>query len=142
MTDVVNAETRSRMMAGIRGRDTKPEIIVRKCLHATGFRFRLQQRIGKTKPDLVLSKWKTCIFVNGCYWHRHEGCRLASTPKTNADFWKKKFKENVERDRRNIAELEAAGWRVGVVWECSVRAGKLTEGRIRSLMAQEGSWVL
>ncbi|MDG1156597.1 MAG: very short patch repair endonuclease, partial [Litorivicinaceae bacterium] len=95
MVDIVNPETRSRMMANIRSKDTKPELTVRKHLHKMGFRFRLNYIVGSTKPDLVLPRWKTCVFVHGCYWHRHEGCKLASEPKSNTAFWKSKFNQNV-----------------------------------------------
>lgn len=121
--DIVTKTTRSRMMAGIRNKNTKPEIKVRQYIHSLGVRFRLHKRIGYTRPDLTLPKWNLCIFVHGCYWHRHEGCRLASTPKTNQDFWRRKFEENVIRDKKNISYLQGMGWKVLVIWECSTRDG-------------------
>lgn len=119
--DIVDTETRSRMMAGIKGRNTKPEMLVRRFLHANGYRFRLHRRDLPGSPDIVLPKFMTCIFVHGCFWHRHPGCRYATTPKTNGDFWAKKFESNVERDIRSKAALEEAGWSVLVVWECEIK---------------------
>ncbi len=124
MTDVVDASTRSRMMAGIRSRDTKPEMQVRKHLHASGFRFRLNVHSLPGSPDLVLAKWRTVIFVHGCFWHRHAGCSLAYTPKSRQAFWLDKFEKNVARDAAAIAALKAAGWHVIVVWECTLRTAQ------------------
>ena len=138
--DTVSQKIRSRMMAGIRNKDTKPEILVRKHLHSLGFRFRLHRRIGKTRPDLVLPRWKTCIFVHGCYWHRHEGCKLASEPKSNTAFWKSKFNKNVERDKRNVKELRSLGWSVGIIWECSVRSGTFLETQVKELITKRDCW--
>ena len=121
MADVVDANTRSRMMAGIKGKNTTPEVRLRKALHRTGFRFGLHSSKLPGKPDIVLPKHRTVIFVHGCFWHRHEGCRNASVPKSNAAFWEEKFIRNVERDSSNVASLIKAGWRVGIVWECAVR---------------------
>lgn len=119
--DVVDSATRSRMMSGIRSRDTKPEMTVRKYLHAKGFRYRLHTRTLPGSPDLVLPKYRTAIFVHGCFWHRHPGCRYTTTPASNVERWDQKFRANMERDARKQAELEAAGWRVIVVWECELR---------------------
>ena len=138
--DIVSQKIRSRMMAGIRHKDTKPEMLVRKHLHSLGFRYRLHRRVGKTRPDLVLPRWKTSIFVHGCYWHRHEGCKLASEPKSNTAFWKNKFSQNVERDRRNVEELRSLGWSVGIIWECSVRNGKFMEAKLRELITNRDCW--
>lgn len=121
MTDIVDAPTRSRMMAGIRSADTKPEIIVRQYLHARGFRFRLHRRDLPGRPDVVLPKYGAVVFVHGCFWHRHAGCRYASTPATRPEFWQGKFAGNVTRDRRNIDRLLERGWRVCVIWECGLR---------------------
>lgn len=118
MADIVDRATRSRMMAGIKTRDTTPERLVRSHLHRAGLRFRLQAAELPGRPDLVLPRWNAVVFVHGCYWHRHPGCRYATTPATNVSFWKKKFDANVSRDTRNIAALRRAGWRVFVVWEC------------------------
>ena len=121
MTDVVDARTRSRMMSGIRGKDTRPEMLVRRELHRRGFRFRLHDPRLPGRPDLVLPKHSAVIFVHGCYWHRHEGCRFATTPATRREFWLAKFEANVQRDRRDQAALRASGWRIFVVWECALR---------------------
>lgn len=108
-------------MSAIKDRDTKPEVMVRKLLHALGYRFRLQRKDLPGRPDIVLPKYKTAIFVNGCFWHRHKGCKLASTPSSNSAFWQKKFAANVERDVRNYAALQEMGWNVLVIWECEVK---------------------
>lgn len=105
-------------MARIRGKDTGPEIAVRKALHAAGFRFRLHDSRLPGRPDLVLPKWRSLIFVHGCFWHRHPDCRFAYTPKSRVDFWEGKFASNVARDARNEAEAERLGWHVIVIWEC------------------------
>ena len=110
---------RSALMARIRGRDTEPEMIVRRLLHAMGYRFRLHARDLPGRPDIVLRSRRTVIFVHGCFWHRHD-CGLAYTPKTRREFWQKKFAGNVERDRRARNKLEEAGWNVIVVWECQL----------------------
>lgn len=119
--DIVSAKKRSEMMSGIRGRNTCPELLVRSYLHASGFRFRLHLRELPGSPDLVLPKYQACIFVHGCFWHRHEGCRYATTPATRTEFWAQKFDGNVTRDRRNVQSLLDAGWRVLIVWECGLR---------------------
>ncbi|MBJ3764638.1 DNA mismatch endonuclease Vsr [Maribius pontilimi] len=121
MADTVSPEVRSRMMAANRRRDTGPELLVRRHLHARGLRFRLDVRKLPGSPDLVLARHRAAIFVHGCYWHRHQGCRFATTPKSNQAFWTTKFARNVERDERAIATLLHMGWRVGVVWECALK---------------------
>ena len=121
MTDIVNKETRSRMMSGIRGKDTQPELLLRRALHARGFRYRLHVKTVSGRPDLVLPKHKVAIFVHGCFWHRHEGCRFASTPKTRHEFWAAKFAANVRRDQKVVAELLLEGYRIATVWECALR---------------------
>ncbi|NNJ14574.1 DNA mismatch endonuclease Vsr [Pseudomonas putida CSV86] len=128
--DIVDTATRSRMMAGIKGRNTKPEVFVRRFLHANGYRFRLHRRDLPGSPDIVLPKFMTCIFIHGCFWHRHPGCRYATVPKTNADFWEKKFGSNVERDMRNKAALEEAGWSVLIIWECEIKHSLATLERM------------
>jgi DNA mismatch endonuclease, patch repair protein len=122
--DTVDTETRSRMMRGIRGKDTKPELAVRKLLHASGFRFRLHDVKLPGKPDIVLSRHKLCIFVHGCFWHRHNGCKYTTFPKSRVDFWKKKFDETVVRDAKNISSLLGNGWRVLELWECGIKHRK------------------
>jgi DNA mismatch endonuclease (patch repair protein) len=119
--DIVSAKKRSEMMSGIKGRNTRPEMLVRSYLHAKGFRFRLHLRDLPGSPDLVLPKYRACIFVHGCFWHRHQGCRYATTPATRADFWEQKLEGNVTRDHRNVQLLLEAGWRVLIVWECGLR---------------------
>lgn len=126
MVDVVDAITRSRMMSGIRGRHTKPELFVRSFLHRAGLRFRLHGKLPG-KPDLVLPKYRTAVFVHGCFWHRHEGCHYATTPANNAEFWREKFAENVARDARVQRRLMEHGWRVEVVWSCQLSEPMLTE---------------
>jgi DNA mismatch endonuclease (patch repair protein) len=121
MADVVDGPTRSRMMAGIRGRDTRPELELRRALHARGFRFRVHVRELPGRPDVVLPKWNAVVLVHGCFWHRHEGCRYATTPATRQDFWEAKFAATMSRDVRNVAALRQAGWRTATVWECELR---------------------
>ncbi|WP_312602646.1 very short patch repair endonuclease [Pseudomonas luteola] len=119
--DVVDRATRSRMMSGIRGKNTRPEIIVRKFLHACGYRFRLHRKDLPGRPDIVLPRFKTCIFIHGCFWHHHKDCKYASLPKTRADFWAEKLQGNVERDQRAQKALIDAGWRVLTIWECELK---------------------
>lgn len=118
--DTVDGVTRSKIMSRVRGKDTGPELIIRKALHRSGFRYRLHAKDLPGSPDLVFPKYKAVIFVNGCFWHRH-GCHMTTTPKTRQAFWEKKFKENVERDKRVVEELIGAGWRVLTIWECTLR---------------------
>lgn len=120
MTDIVDRKTRSRMMAGIRGKDTKPEMIVRSFLHRQGLRFRLHQRNLPGRPDLVLRRFCTVIFVHGCFWHRHRNCRFSYMPASNRQFWLRKFADNVERDKKKTVKLRRLGWRVLVAWECAL----------------------
>ena len=108
-------------MSRIRSKDTKPEILVRKGLHARGFRFRLQDRRLPGRPDIVLPKWGVVIMVNGCFWHGHKGCRYASRPKSNTEYWLPKIERNIHRDEVTSAHLEALGWKVLTVWECELR---------------------
>ena len=112
---------RSRMMSSIRGKDTWPERMLRSRLFASGFRYRLHVRSLPGSPDLVFPKYRAVVFVHGCFWHRHQGCRFAATPRANADFWERKLQGNVDRDTRHTAALRTLGWRVAVVWECSLR---------------------
>ena len=120
--DVHDKETRSYNMSSIKGKDTKPEEIVRKYLFSQGFRYRKNDRRLPGKPDIVLPKYNTVIFVNGCFWHKHEGCRFFVWPQNNAVFWKEKIEGTVERDKVKTSELVAAGWKVLVVWECELKA--------------------
>ncbi len=121
MIDIVDSTTRSRMMSGIRGINTKPEVLLRKKLHAFGFRFRLHARDLPGRPDIVLPKHRAVILVHGCFWHRHAGCRNATTPANNAEFWQAKFAANTARDIRSRRDIAVLGWRTAVVWECSMR---------------------
>ncbi len=109
------------MMSGIRSSNTKPEILTRKTLHKLGYRFRLDSKVGRIKPDIVLRSHKVAIFTHGCYWHQHEGCKLAYSDRNYSDKWKKKFKDNKQRDQRVLKKLMAEGWRVVVIWECTTR---------------------
>ncbi len=120
MTDIVDPATRSRMMAGIRNRDTAPERVVRQELYHLGIRYRLHNGRLPGRPDIVISRLRTVIFVHGCFWHRHPGCRMAYTPKSNVEFWLSKLEGNVARDARNQSLLVEQGWRVIVIWECEV----------------------
>ena len=119
MTDVFTAEKRSDVMSRIRSEDTKPEILVRKLLFASGFRFRLHDRRFPGRPDVVLKKWKTVILVNGCFWHSHSGCRFASKPSSHEGYWTEKLRRNRERDAENQRKLLEDGWRVLIVWRLS-----------------------
>ena len=121
MADVHTPEQRSYNMSRIRGKNTKPEELVRKYLFSQGFRYRKNDARLPGKPDIVLPKYKTVIFVNGCFWHAHEGCKYFVWPKNNAEFWKKKIEGNVERDAENYKKLEKLGWRVVLVWECELK---------------------
>jgi DNA mismatch endonuclease (patch repair protein) len=135
MVDVVDRATRSRMMSGIRRRDTKPELVVRKYLHASGFRFRLAPKHLPGKPDIVLPKYRTAVFVHGCFWHRHAKCKYSATPSTRPTFWAQKFEDNVARDQHVQHLLRQAGWRVLVVWECELAPRKLASLRTKIIMA-------
>lgn len=121
MVDTLTKEQRSIRMAAIRSRDTKPEILIRKMLHGLGYRFTTGNRKLPGSPDLVFSKRKKVIFMHGCFWHNHNPCKIGHIPKSRSAFWQAKFEGNVARDVRNIAKLEADGWKVLVVWECSLK---------------------
>ena len=121
MADIMTPEQRSRCMAAIKGKDTKPEMIVRKYLFSRGLRFRVQVRKLPGTPDIVLPKYKTAIFINGCFWHGHEGCKYFRLPKSNVDFWREKIERNIERDRESMQALLDLRWKVIRVWECELR---------------------
>lgn len=121
MVDVVDPATRARMMRGIKGRDTRPELVVRSYLHATGLRYRLHDKRLPGSPDIVLPRFGTVVLVHGCFWHRHQGCAYATTPSSRTQFWSRKFAQNVRRDESNVSALEVAGWAVLTIWECQVR---------------------
>ena len=119
--DIISEEKRSWNMSRIRGKDTKPELVVRSILHKMGYRFRLHRKDLLGKPDIVLPKYKTVIFVHGCFWHRHKGCKYAYTPKSRIKFWKNKFAETVKRDKQHLKQLKENGWEVFIVWECETK---------------------
>ncbi len=127
MVDIVDKATRSRMMAGIRGRNTKPELVLRRALHVRGFRYRLHVKNVHGRPDVVLPKYRAAVFVHGCFWHRHEGCRYATTPATRPEFWQTKFSANVARDIAVRGSLLESGWRFATVWECALRRPEQVE---------------
>lgn len=130
--DVHSKETRSYNMSRIKGKETKPEVIVRKFLFSEGFRFRKNDKRYPGTPDIVLPKYRTVIFVNGCFWHKHEGCKYFKWPENNADFWKNKIEKNVQRDERDYEKLRSLGWKVFVVWECELKKDKKEE-KLREL---------
>lgn len=120
MVDKISKEARSRNMSLIQSKNTKPELLVRKYLFNRGLSFRLHDKRLPGKPDLIFPKYKTVVFVNGCFWHHHS-CRYGTTPKTNTDFWLNKFKKNKDRDKQNYKDLTSSGWNVIVVWECELK---------------------
>jgi DNA mismatch endonuclease (patch repair protein) len=128
MVDVVPAHVRSRMMSGIQGKGTKPELIVRHMLFASGYRFRLHRKDLPGSPDIVMPGRRVAIFVHGCFWHAHQGCKYAKTPSTRTEFWTAKLQGNVDRDRRAADKLAEMGWRVLNVWECSTRDPAAADG--------------
>jgi len=132
--DRLTKEHRSWNMSRIKGKNTKPELRVRKMIHKMGYRFRLHRQDLPGCPDIVLPKYGTVIFVHGCYWHRHKGCRLAYTPKSRVAFWTEKFEGNVERDRKHKDELRKLGWNVGVIWECETQDHDILYGCIKNIM--------
>lgn len=139
--DKISKEHRSWNMSRIKGKDTKPELIVRSILHRMGYRFRLYGKVSRKynpkgvlpgKPDIVLMKYKTVIFVHGCFWHQHKGCKNATIPKTRTEWWVNKLNSNIERDRNNIVTLQSTGWKVVVIYECETES-KLNETLIKKL---------
>ena len=130
MTDVLTPEQRKLNMSRIRGRDTKPEMLIRRGLHVRGLRYRLHDRTLPGRPDLVFPQYHTVVFIHGCFWHAH-GCALSKLPSTRQDFWKGKLAGNVVRDRKAIGALQSDGWRVLVIWECALRgSGRLPEENV------------
>ena len=126
MTDVHNKKTRSYNMSRIKGKNTKPEMLVRKFLHKNGFRYRVNYSKLPGKPDIVLPKYKTVIFINGCFWHGHKGCKFFVVPKTRTEWWKEKINGTIERDKIKIKELEKMGWNIKTLWECELNPEKRT----------------
>ena len=140
MADFLTPVERSQRMSRIRSKDTRPELALRKILHGLGLRYRLHGAGLPGRPDLVLPRYKVVVFVHGCFWHRHPGCNIATTPKSNTLFWTTKFQKNVARDRRAVSELKELGWRVLVVWECELASGtkaRATGERIGNLIRSE-----
>ena len=134
VTDIVSPTRRSEIMSRIRAKGTKPELIVRSAAHGLGHRFRLHVRDLPGSPDLVFPGRKLALFVHGCFWHRHRGCTCASRPKSNVEFWKGKFKNNVARDKRVRRELEEMGWRVAIVWECETANPESLRKELKELL--------
>ena len=124
-------------MAAVGSKDTGPELKLRKMLHALGYRYRLHDARLPGKPDIVFARRRAAVFVNGCFWHRHEGCRYATTPKTDTDFWQSKFEANRARDKRNIATLKRLGWRVAVVWQCQLKSPQKVLSRVVRFLDRE-----
>lgn len=124
MTDTVDAETRSRIMASVRSKNTKPELKLRKMLFSRGFRYRLHGKNLRGKPDLVFKSLGAVCFVHGCFWHRHEGCRNSTIPSSRQEYWLPKFRRTIDRDRESRRALLSDGWRVAVVWECAMHDAK------------------
>lgn len=133
--DSVRPEKRSWIMAQVKGRDTGPEKTVRSLLHHLGYRFRLQRKDLPGKPDIVLPRFKTALFVHGCFWHRHPGCKRATTPTSSTDYWNAKFSRTMARDAQNKKDLEALGWRVLIVWECELKDIKSLQDKIEKNFA-------
>jgi DNA mismatch endonuclease (patch repair protein) len=136
--DRLTRERRSWNMSRISGRDTKPELLVRSILHRLGFRFRLNRTKLPGRPDVVLTRHRTVVFVHGCFWHRHARCRLAYTPKSNLPFWTAKFEENVARDKRVLRTLRALGWRPVIVWECQIADERKLTRRLQKTLLDFG----
>ena len=138
MVDVMSAEKRSALMSRIRGKDTSPEMCVRKYLWEAGLRYRLHPGRMPGRPDMVLKRWNAVVFVHGCFWHSHAGCSFFRLPKTRVEFWEEKLRLNRERDERTVSALAADGWRVAIVWECAVRADPLATGHTLATWVRHG----
>ncbi|MGY2138725.1 very short patch repair endonuclease [Pseudomonas reactans] len=132
--DIVTHEQRSQNMSRIKGKNTKPEMIVRSACHDLGFRYRLHRKDLPGTPDLVFPKHRLCLFVHGCFWHSHPGCKYAYTPKSRLDFWLPKLAKNVERDMKTKRALEVSGWRVSIIWECRTKNRDTLRAEIRKLI--------
>lgn len=135
MADFVSQEKRSRIMRGSKSRDTQPEILVRRALHRLGYRFRIDRKDLPGTPDIVLPKHGLVIFVHGCFWHQHEGCKDGRKPQSNSGFWEAKFAKNLLRDESNQRALRGLSWRVEVIWECETRSTERLQERIFELFA-------
>jgi DNA mismatch endonuclease, patch repair protein len=137
MADIVSRSKRKEMMSSVKQRHTKPEIAVRKLLHRLGYRFRLHSKKLPGTPDIVLPKYKAVIFVHGCFWHQHEGCRKSRRPTSNVEFWNEKLDKNIERDERKESELKNAGWKVLTVWDCEIKDENLLIEKIKKFLHTE-----
>lgn len=138
MADALTPAERSRHMSRIRSANTKPEMVLRKLLWRAGFRFRLTDKRLPGRPDIVLPRWKTVVFVHGCFWHAHEDCRYFRVPASRSDFWTEKFDSNMRRDRKVLAECNELGWRTVTIWECAVRADAELAASMTGQAAKEG----
>jgi DNA mismatch endonuclease Vsr len=134
MIDHVDASKRAEIMAAVKSEDTSAELALRSLLHRSGYRYRLHDRKLPGRPDVVFPGRKKAIFINGCFWHRHDGCRYATTPKTRIEFWETKFAANVARDHRNMAALEHMGWSVAVVWQCELKQPEKALARVTQFL--------
>ena len=134
--DIITKEKRSWNMSRIRSKDTKPEKTVRSILHRMGYRFRLHRSDLPGRPDIVLPKYMVIIFVHGCFWHRHQDCRATTMPKSHVEFWRKKFLDTVERDKRNQNELKELGWNVIIVWECELANSGMLQQKLNVKVSQ------
>lgn len=132
--DIVDTKRRSYMMSRIRARDTTPELVVRRIAHSLGLRFRLHRKDLPGRPDLVFPKYRLVVFVHGCFWHRHQNCKLAYVPKSRVTFWTEKFAENVARDSRQQVALKALGWRVLIIWECETRDEEVVRSKLAAII--------
>lgn len=137
MVDTISTRKRSLLMASIKSKNTKPELILRSALHHTGFRFRLRNKKLPGNPDLVLPKYNVAIFVHGCFWHQHEYCKISHIPKSRTVYWTEKFKKNTKRDQKALYELKLLGWRTAWIWECSLSNQK----NIKSTTQELATWI-
>lgn len=135
MVDIVDSTTRSIMMSKIRSKNTKPELLIRSLLHRRGFRFRVHVKDLPGKPDIVLAKYKAAIFINGCFWHGHQGCSLFKLPGTRSDFWEQKIARNQINDNKAIVALLEKNWRIAIIWECSIRGKNRNPEQVITLIA-------
>jgi len=136
MSDIFTKTKRSEIMSKISGKETKPEILVRKYLFSNGFRYRKNVKNLSGKPDIVLPKYKTIIFIHGCFWHGHEECKKSVLPTSNTEYWRDKIGKNIERDKINISELEKRSWKVIVIWECELKNATLRNNRLELLVSE------
>ncbi len=139
MADTVSKEQRSLNMSLIRSTDTKPEVFVRSVIHRLGFRFRKNVKTLPGKPDIVLPKYKTAIFVHGCFWHQHTGCKRSTIPKSNIEYWKPKLLRNSQRDIQHKSDLEAMSWNVFVVWECEAKKADELVNKLKNILPSQSS---